>query len=128
MIGIVNGQGAQDAPERADVARNENFSAVHDAPARDEAVPTEPRLPVGRRKRAHDVADKLEAMIAADEFEVGSQLPSEKELMARFGVGRPAVREALFMLQQQGRIEIASGARARWSRRRRHSWSGRWAS
>ena len=33
--------------------------------------------------------------------------------MARFGVGRPAVREALFLLQQQGRIEIASGARAR---------------
>jgi GntR family transcriptional regulator, sialic acid-inducible nan operon repressor len=70
-------------------------------------------LPVGRRKRAHDVAEKLEALIAADEFEVGSSLPSEKELMTRFGVGRPAVREALFMLQQQGRIEIASGARAR---------------
>ena len=70
-------------------------------------------LPVGRRKRAHDVAEKLEALIAADEFEVGSHLPSEKELMARFGVGRPAVREALFMLQQQGRIEIASGTRAR---------------
>ena len=52
-------------------------------------------------------------MIVADEFEVGSHLPSEKELMARFGVGRPAVREALFMLQQQGRIEIASGTRAR---------------
>ena len=33
--------------------------------------------------------------------------------MARFGVGRPAVREALFMLQQQGRLEIASGTRAR---------------
>jgi GntR family transcriptional repressor for pyruvate dehydrogenase complex len=94
------------------VARNEKFSAVHDAPARDEAVPTEPRLPVGRRKRAHDVADRLEALIAADEFGVGSRLPSEKELMARFGVGRPAVREALFMLQQQGRIEIGSGARA----------------
>ncbi|HEX6016001.1 MAG TPA: FCD domain-containing protein [Geminicoccaceae bacterium] len=70
-------------------------------------------LPVGRRKRAHDVAEQLEAMIAADEFAVGSHLPSEKELMARFGVGRPAVREALFMLQQQGRIEIASGTRAR---------------
>jgi GntR family transcriptional regulator, sialic acid-inducible nan operon repressor len=71
------------------------------------------RLPVGRRKRAHDVAEKLEALIASDdEFGVGSRLPSEKELMARFGVGRPAVREALFMLQQQGRIEIGTGARA----------------
>ncbi len=72
----------------------------------------EPRLPVGRRKRAHDVAEKLEALIAGEEFGVGSRLPSEKELMARFGVGRPAVREALFMLQQQGRIEIGNGARA----------------
>jgi GntR family transcriptional regulator, sialic acid-inducible nan operon repressor len=72
----------------------------------------ERRLPVGRRKRAHDVAEKLEALIASDEFGVGSRLPSEKELMARFGVGRPAVREALFMLQQQGRIEIGTGARA----------------
>ena len=70
-------------------------------------------LPVGRRKRAHDVADRLEAMIASDEFEVGSHLPSERELMTRFRVGRPAVREALFMLQQQGRVEIASGTRAR---------------
>ena len=97
------------------MARTRIFAAVHDAPARDDggaAAPTDPRLPVGRRKRAHDVADKLEALIAADEFGVGSRLPSEKELMARFGVGRPAVREALFMLQQHGRIEIGSGARA----------------
>ena len=43
----------------------------------------------------------------------GGRLPSEKELMERFGVGRPAVREALFILQQQGLVEIASGARAR---------------
>ena len=59
------------------------------------------------------MADKLEALIAADEFGVGSQLPSEKELMARFGVGRPSVREALFLLQQQGLVDITSGARAR---------------
>jgi GntR family transcriptional repressor for pyruvate dehydrogenase complex len=72
-----------------------------------------PRLPLGRRKRAHDVADHIEKSIASGEFEVGSKLPSEKELMERFGVGRPAVREALFILQQQGLVEITSGARAR---------------
>lgn len=91
------------------------LDAVQSAASPDAVGASAPRteLPVGRRKRAHDIAEKLEAMIAADEFEVGSRLPSEKELMARFGVGRPAVREALFMLQQQGRIEIASGTRAR---------------
>ena len=90
-------------------------AAVPDALMSGDAAPAvaETRLPVGRRKRAHDVAEKLEALIASDdEFGVGSRLPSEKELMARFGVGRPAVREALFMLQQQGRIEIGTGARA----------------
>jgi GntR family transcriptional repressor for pyruvate dehydrogenase complex len=72
-----------------------------------------PRHLVGRRKRAHEVADQLENAITSGEFSEGSQLPSEKELMARFGVGRPAVREALFILQQQGLVDIASGARAR---------------
>ncbi|MGE0150817.1 MAG: GntR family transcriptional regulator [Parvibaculaceae bacterium] len=72
-----------------------------------------PRLPVGRRKRAHEVAEHLEKAIATGEFSEGSQLPSEKDLMVRFGVGRPAVREALFILQQQGFVEITSGARAR---------------
>jgi GntR family transcriptional repressor for pyruvate dehydrogenase complex len=72
-----------------------------------------PRLPVGRRKRAHEVAEHLENAITGGEFTEGSQLPSEKDLMERFGVGRPAVREALFILQQQGFVEITSGARAR---------------
>ena len=108
----VDGQGAQDAPEQQTWPATRTSPPCTTLPHAMKSVPTEPRLPVGRRKRAHDVADKLEALIAADEFGVGSRLPSEKELMARFGVGRPAVREALFMLQQQGRIEIGSGARA----------------
>lgn len=71
------------------------------------------KVPLGRRKRAHDVAEQIEQMIASGEVAVGGQLPSEKALMARFGVGRPAVREALFILQQNGLVEIASGTRAR---------------
>ncbi|MFO1039596.1 MAG: FCD domain-containing protein [Geminicoccaceae bacterium] len=76
---------------------------------------TAPRreLPAGRRKRAHEVADRLESAITDGEFAVGDQLPTEKELMERFGVGRPAVREALFMLQQRGHVETLSGTRAR---------------
>ena len=72
-----------------------------------------PRIGIARRKRAHDVADHIERMISSGEFSVGEQLPSEKDLMQRFGVGRPAVREALFFLEQQGLVETTSGARAR---------------
>jgi DNA-binding FadR family transcriptional regulator len=75
-----------------------------------------PRISVGRRTRADDVADLLTELIESGEFAVGSQLPSEKELAERFGVGRPSVRQALFFLQQQGSVQIASGTRARVAR------------
>ena len=68
---------------------------------------------VGRRKRSHEIAELLEKAISGGEFEIGSQLPSEKVLAERFGVGRPSVREALFLLQQQGLVDVTSGTRAR---------------
>jgi GntR family transcriptional regulator, sialic acid-inducible nan operon repressor len=71
---------------------------------------------VGNRKRSDEVADRIEKMIAAGEFGSGEQLPSEKDLSQMFGVGRPAVREALFILQQDGLVEIANGTRARVTR------------
>ncbi len=66
-----------------------------------------------RRKRFHEVAERIEAMIRAGEFAIGDLLPSERELMERFQVGRPSIREALFCLQQTGIIDITNGARAR---------------
>jgi GntR family transcriptional repressor for pyruvate dehydrogenase complex len=70
-------------------------------------------MPLGRRKRADEVAEHIERAISTGEFKEGESMPSEKELSDRFGVGRPAVRQALFILQQQGLVEITSGARAR---------------
>ncbi len=52
-------------------------------------------------------------MIEAREVERGGLLPSERDLMRRFGVGRPAVREALQALERMGLIEIRHGGRAR---------------
>jgi DNA-binding FadR family transcriptional regulator len=40
-------------------------------------------------------------------------LPPERDLQNRFGVGRPAIREALITLQRSGLVEISNGARAR---------------
>src|SRR5262245_54155032 len=68
---------------------------------------------VGRRRRSHEIVELLEKAITSGEFEIGSQLPSEKILAERFGVGRPSVREALFLLQQQGLVDVTSGSRAR---------------
>ena len=72
-----------------------------------------PTLPLGRRKRADEIAEQIERAISTGEFKEGATMPSEKELSERFGVGRPSVRQALFILQQQGLVEISSGTRAR---------------
>ncbi|ENS5230455.1 transcriptional regulator NanR, partial [Shigella flexneri] len=50
------------------------------------------------------------------EFGEGEQLPSERELMAFFNVGRPSVREALAALKRKGLVQINNGERARVSR------------
>jgi len=48
-----------------------------------------------KRHRIFDqVAQNLEAMILSGELKVGDSLPSERALMERFEVGRPAIREA----------------------------------
>jgi DNA-binding FadR family transcriptional regulator len=52
-------------------------------------------------------------MILSGELPVGDTLPSERELMERFQVGRPAVREALLWLSKKGLISISGGEKAR---------------
>ena len=72
-----------------------------------------PPFTIKRQRLFDQVAQHLEAMILSGEVGVGDALPSERELMERFGVGRPAIREALITLHRSGLIEIANGARAR---------------
>lgn len=67
----------------------------------------------GRRKRSHEIYELLEKAITSGEYQVGTQLPAEKVLAERFHVGRPSVREALFLLQQRGLVEVTTGTRAR---------------
>lgn len=68
---------------------------------------------IPRRKLHEEVAARLEALILSDDYAVGDALPSERELMERYGVGRPAVRQALLTLERMGLVKIASGERAR---------------
>lgn len=68
--------------------------------------------PIVRRKLADEVRQRLLTLIRS-ELSPGDRLPSERELMERFAVGRPAVREALQSLGTAGLIEISHGERAR---------------
>lgn len=65
--------------------------------------------PIVRRKLGHEVQQRLLADIRAGTYPVGTLLPSERELMAQFGVGRPAVREGLQALERMGLISIVHG-------------------
>lgn len=55
------------------------------------------------------LADMLQAAILSGEFRLGDALPTERELMARHGISRATVREALRSLQAQGLIEARRG-------------------
>lgn len=69
--------------------------------------------PIARRKLSHEVLDRLLPRIRSGEFAVGTLLPSERDLMASLGVGRPAVREALQSLERMGLVAIVHGEGAR---------------
>ncbi|WP_417418548.1 transcriptional regulator NanR [Hoeflea sp.] len=69
--------------------------------------------PIVRRKISDEVLDRLKRLITGGELQPGDELPSERELMARFQVGRPAIREAMQALASMGLIAISHGERAK---------------
>ena len=71
------------------------------------------QAPIARRKLYQEVQARLLQRITAGEIRPGEQLPSERELMEFYGVGRVAVREALQDLARSGIVEISHGERAR---------------
>lgn len=66
-----------------------------------------------RRKLSDQVLERMQGLILSGAFAPGDPLPPEHALMARFGVGRPAVREALQSLHTMGLITISHGERSR---------------
>jgi GntR family transcriptional regulator, sialic acid-inducible nan operon repressor len=71
------------------------------------------QTPIRRTKLHEIVAQKLEGMIQSGELKPGDRLPSERDIMSAFDIGRPAVREALLALQSKGMIITENGRRAR---------------
>jgi GntR family transcriptional regulator, sialic acid-inducible nan operon repressor len=65
------------------------------------------------RKLSDDIRERLLRRIRRGEFSPGDALPSERELMQAYEVGRPAIREAMQDLQRLGLLDIRHGRRAR---------------
>lgn len=66
--------------------------------------------PVARQRTYELVADRLVAAIGEGSLRPGDPIPTERELMEGFRVGRSSVREALRMLESQGVIRVSGGS------------------
>jgi len=69
--------------------------------------------PIRRRRVYEDVVQRLQQLMIDGTLAEGDMLPSERDLMEQFQVGRPAIREALLTLHKAGLVSIANGERAR---------------
>jgi GntR family transcriptional repressor for pyruvate dehydrogenase complex len=74
-------------------------------------------------KMADRVATVLRRMFIRGEIAEGTMLPPESELMERFGVSRPTLREAFRVLESESLIQVQRGVRggARVTRPRRET-------
>jgi GntR family transcriptional repressor for pyruvate dehydrogenase complex len=66
--------------------------------------------PVMPQTICDQVASQLRQLISSGEYKPGDRIPAERELAARLGVGRPAVREALRELRAHGLLITGRGA------------------
>lgn len=65
--------------------------------------------PVSKQSRSKLVVEKIKEAILNKELKPGDYLPSENEFVARLGVGKSSVREAIKMLEAIGVVEICQG-------------------
>lgn len=95
-----------DMPDMTDLSRR-----VPDAPA-DVPRPngrTDRWAPVPRVRTYELVLDRIETQIVSGALRAGQRLPAERDLAALLGVSRPAVREALRILEAQGVVRSRVG-------------------
>jgi GntR family transcriptional regulator, transcriptional repressor for pyruvate dehydrogenase complex len=63
------------------------------------------------REKPQLIADELRSLIVSGELTEGDSLGHEPDLVERFGVSRPSLREALRILEAEGLITVVRGVR-----------------
>jgi GntR family transcriptional repressor for pyruvate dehydrogenase complex len=63
------------------------------------------------REKPQLIADELRSLIVSGELTEGDSLGREPDLVERFGVSRPSLREALRILEAEGLITVVRGVR-----------------
>lgn len=61
------------------------------------------------REKPQRIADELRRLIVSGELSEGDSLGHEPDLVERFGVSRPSLREALRILEAEGLISVVRG-------------------
>jgi DNA-binding FadR family transcriptional regulator len=67
------------------------------------------KRPTRLREKPQQIADELRALIVSGELVEGDSLGHEPELVERFGVSRPSLREALRILEAEGLVTVVRG-------------------
>src|SRR6266436_1760365 len=76
-----------------------------------EKLPSHGRDRIQTPKLAHVLADKLRRQIVSGELKPGDTLPSEAHLLEEYGISRPALREAMRVLESEELIAVSRGIR-----------------
>jgi DNA-binding FadR family transcriptional regulator len=63
------------------------------------------------REKPQQIADELRSLIVSGELSEGDSLGHEPDLVERFGVSRPSLREALRILEAEGLVSVVRGVR-----------------
>lgn len=71
--------------------------------------PATTRSPVKRLSRPQQVAEAIKSFVMQRGWKPGDRLPSETEMIKRFGMAKGTIREAIRILEAQGLIKSRTG-------------------